>query len=99
MEKLLELLNKFWDTFEATVDENGDEVENGKWFGKEAYDSELGQQLETELWDKLFIGSHFNLETRHFLVNHGYRVWIGDGDSFGILVACITKDGKTYSIG
>lgn len=96
MDELLELLNKFWETFEAT---EIDLANDTRWFSNDVYHTELGKQLEKELWDKLFIGSHFNLETRHFLINNGYRVWIGDGDSFGILVACISKDGKNYSIG
>lgn len=96
MEELLELLNKFWETFDATEIDLTDDT---RWFSNDVYHTELGEQLEKELWDKLFIGSHFNLETRHFLINNGYRVWIGDGDSFGILVACISKDGKNYSIG
>ena len=95
MENLLELLNQFWETFDGVEDEETGQ----RWFKDEEYHSELGEKLDKELWDKLFIGSHFNLETRHFLINNGYRVWIGDGDSFGILVACISKNGKNYSIG
>lgn len=33
------------------------------------------------------------------LMDNGYRVYAGERDSFGILVVCVSKDGKTFSFG
>lgn len=89
---LVEQMDNYWNTHEAK-----DYGENGKWFDQN--EDEAGMELEKILWDKLFIGSNWNPETRAELRKAGYRCWTGDGDSFGILVACITKDGKSLSIG
>lgn len=88
---LLEKLNSFWNSTEAT------EEEDGRWWF-DCYE-EKAREIVDLLWDHLFIGSQWNPDTRSFLQQNGYRCWIGDGDSFGILVACITKDGKNLSIG
>lgn len=42
MEHLLETLNEFWKTFEATQE---DETNGRRWFGNEAYYSDLGKEL------------------------------------------------------
>lgn len=73
------------------------EEEDGKQWITE--DSEDYKEIMDILWDNLFIGSHWNPTVKHHLEINGYHCWIGDGDSFGILVACITKDGKNLSIG
>ena len=91
LNELLEKLNTFWNSTEAT------EEEEGRWWF-DCFDEKV-REITDLLWDYLFIGSHWNHETRMFLKEHGYRCWVGDGDSFGILVACISKDGKNLSIG
>ncbi len=91
--ELIEMLNKYWETHEAKTYPG----ENGKWFDEN--DDEDGRNLVEILLKELFIGSTWNLETKSELQKAGYRCWIGDGDSFGILVACITKDGKSLVIG
>ena len=90
---LIEMMNTYWKNHEAKEYPG----ESGKWF--EPYEDSEGKELMNILWKKLFIGSHFNLETKAKLAEAGYRCWVGDRDSFGILVACITKDGKSLSIG
>jgi len=90
---LVEQMDSYWNTHEAKEYPG----EYGKWFDLD--EDEAGKELAKILFDKLFIGSDWNLETRAELQKAGYRCWIGDGDSFGILVACITKDGKSLSIG
>ena len=90
---LVEKMNHYWKTHEAKEYPG----ESGKWFDTES--DQEGKDLMAKLWDELFIGSHWNFETKKTLTDAGYRYWVGDGDSFGILVACITKDGKSLSIG
>ena len=90
MDELLVKINEFWNSHEATEEDEG-----RHWFPS----SPDEQSFVDYIWDYLFIGSHWNYETKEFLAKHGYRCWIGDGDSFGILVAVITKDGKNLSIG
>lgn len=96
MNRLLEVMNNYWETHEATEYYEGDGPY--KWFPAN-YDDKQYEELMTLLWDNLFIGSCWNLDTRRMLQENGYRCWIGDGDSFGILIACITKNGKSLSIG
>lgn len=93
MKDLIEMMNEYWDTHEGKEYPG----ENGKWFDE--HEDDQGRELVDRLWKDLFIGSSWNPDTRSYLQSNGYRCWIGDGDSFGILVACITKDGKSLSIG
>ena len=93
MKDLVELMDSYWETHEAKEYPG----ESGKWFDEN--EDEQGKELVSRLWKDLFIGSCWNPDTRAYLQSNGYRCWIGDGDSFGILVACITKDGKSLSIG
>ena len=90
---LIKMMDAYWKNHEAK-EYSG---ESGLWF--EPYEDQEGRDLMDVLWKNLFIGSHWNLETKSELQKAGYRCWVGDGDSFGILVACITKDGKSLSIG
>ena len=90
---LVEQMDNYWKNHEAKEYPG----ESGLWF--EPNDDQDGRNLMDALWDKLFIGSHWNPDTRTELQQAGYRCWVGDGDSFGILVACISKDGKSLSIG
>ena len=92
MEELLEAMNKYWETHETTVEEDG------RKFFPDLVDDETGNLINL-MWKWLFINGQWNPETKAYLRDNGYRCWIGDGDSYGILVACITKDGKTFSIG
>ena len=94
MEELVKLMDKYWDEHEGVLDEY-----SGKMFfeGDEEEGSDYNK-IQDLLWSYLFVGSHWNYETRSFLQRHGYKCWIGDGDSFGILVACITKKGKTMTV-
>lgn len=92
--ELVEMLDHFWDTHEAVEYED----ENGMWLNTE--EDEEGEKLMDKLYEELFIGGgHWNPPVVQLLSKHGYHCWVGDGDSFGILVACISKDGKTISIG
>ena len=90
---LIEKMDHYWKTHEAKEYPG----ESGKWFDEYADDE--GRELMDLLFKELFIGSHWNPETKSQLQQAGYRCWVGDGDSFGILVACITKDGKSLSVG
>ena len=88
-----DLLNKidwYWENHEATEEEDG-----RYWFP----DDEDYNELHKVLMDELFEENHWNYETKEFLKEHGYRCWVGDGDSFGILVAVVTKDNKNFSVG
>ena len=92
MQGLLDKMNEYWASHEATVSD-----EHHMFFRQDDEDADI---LETMFYSKLFKnGGHWNFETKNFLESNGYHCWIGDGDSFGILVACVTKDGKTFSIG
>ena len=91
---LVEKLNRYWENHEANVDPYDG---SGKWFDPD--EDEEGSDLINDLFEKLFIGSNWNYETKNELQKAGYRCWVGDGDSFGILVACISKNGKNLSIG
>ena len=93
MEELIKKIDAYWDTHEAKEYPG----ETGLWFDLSA-DNE-GRELEGLLWDNLFLGNGWNYDNKAKLVEAGYRCWVGDGDSFGILVACITKDNKSISIG
>lgn len=93
MDELIKKMNNYWDTHEAKEYPG----ESGLWFDLSADDE--GREIESLIWDNLFFGSHWNSENRAKLTEAGYRCWVGDQDSFGILVACITKDGKSISIG
>lgn len=57
------------------------------------------QKIEGYFWEDLISGNHFNPDGKKALTENGYRVFIGDGDSFGILVACVAKNGRCFSIG
>lgn len=92
MEKLLEKMNSYWETHEAT------EKDGPYMFFKEDVDCET-RELITLMWEHLFIGSSWNYDTRNFLHEHGYKFRVFDGDSFGILIAGVGKDGKWFSIG
>lgn len=93
MEELLRVMNNYWSGHEAV------EADGRYMFFSENYGDADYEKMMDLLWKHLFIGSRWNPDTRSMLIKNGYRCWIGDGDSFGILVACITKDGKTLSVG
>lgn len=90
MEKLIELLNDYWNSHEATDNDGGLMFFNVDADGKDMMD---------EIWNKCFIGSSWNPEARQALRENGYSTRTFERDSFGILVAGIGKDGKWISIG
>lgn len=92
MQDLLKAMNEYWSKHDAPIKE-------GRYnFFKQ--DDEESSNLESLFFQKLFRnGGHWSYDTKKFLEENGYRCWVGDGDSFGILVACITKDNKTFSVG
>lgn len=93
MEELLQKMNEYWDTHEATIDDDG-----MKFFDESA-DYDKSGELIRLMWEHLFIGSHWNYETAELLRNNGYSLRVFDHDSFGILMAGVGKDGKWISIG
>jgi len=92
MEELIEKMDKYWETHEATIDDGG------LMFFDDTVDDETGEIVRL-LWDNLFVGSHWNPETRDFVREHGYSTRVFERDSFGILIAGVGKDGKWFSIG
>jgi len=92
MEKLIQILNEYWATHEAT------EEDGGLMFFDEYADNK-GHDLMTEVWDKCFIGSSWNPEALAALHENDYITRTFERDSFGILVAGIGKSGKWLSIG
>lgn len=94
---LVEMLNEYFETHEGTkYPEEGETL----WLYPDSDPKgSKGDILMKRLWDELFIGSSFNYETKSELSKAGYVVRATDRDSFGILVACIFKDGKAISIG
>lgn len=97
MEQLLENLNNYWETHEGKFSEDEECTIHMGYM--DLSEDEDGSNLESELWDKLIIGSWYNMETKTFLEENGYHVWAGDKDSFGLLVVCISKDDKYISFG
>ena len=92
---LVEMLNEYFKNHEGKqYPEEGDDIH---WLDPD--EDEAGKELMDRLWNELFVGSRFNIETRAELMHAGYIVRATDRDSFGILVACIFKDGKGLSIG
>ena len=90
---LVEMLNNYFENHEGKqYPEEGDVY----WLDCE---DEAGGELMDRLWEELFVGDQFNIKTRAELSHAGYIVRATDKDSFGILVACIFKDGKGLSIG
>lgn len=90
MEKLIALLNDYWNSHEA-------DGEDGrlKFFDVSAD----GKDMMDEIWNKCFIGSSWNPEARQALRENGYSTRVFERDGFGILIAGIGKDGKWLSIG
>ena len=94
MEELLEKMDHYWETGKTVTDEY-----DGKLYFETDNEDQNYNWIMDKLWSCLFIGSCWNYDTRRYLESNGYKCWIGDGDSFGILVACITKNKKTMTIG
>ena len=92
MEELLEKMNAYWDSHEATYDDGG------MMFFDEDTADDTGELIRL-MWEHLFIGSHWNPETVSFIRENGYATRVFERDSFGILMAGIGKDGKWFSIG
>lgn len=90
--KELTKIDSFWKNH--MVEENDED--HKMWFINE--DDEYNEVYNI-LWDNLFIGSNWNYENKGIMEANGYNCWVGDGDSFGILVAVITKDDKNFSLG
>lgn len=84
----IEKLNDYWDSHEGSEPEEG-----YRWleFNDDA-------DLYNEIWDKCFIGSYWNPDTKEELKEAGYTTHTWERDSFGILVAGISKDGKAVSL-
>lgn len=85
-------LSDYWRTHEVDPEPEAGYL----WFKQ---DDDESRKIEDIFWDNLCPGNHFDAKTKHFLEINGYRVWAGDKDSFGILVACVAKDGKAFSFG
>lgn len=92
-EKKLKEIADFWEGDNWTT-----EIEEGSLWPKDPY-GDLAQHIEGIFWDELMSGNHFDIDGKRTLMGEGYRVFAGDRDSFGILVACVEKDGKTFSFG
>ena len=92
-ETKLKEITDFWKGDNWTTEEE----EYSLW-PKDPY-GELAQRIEGIFWDELMSGNHFNPDGKKALMDKGFRVFAGDRDSFGILVACVSKDGKTFSFG
>ena len=88
----IEKLNNFWETHEANYEENGN-------YFFDDNDSKEALEVESIFFDFLCPDGYIVQENKAILAQNGFRTWIGDGDSFGILVCCVTKDGKTFSFG
>ena len=91
MDKLIGVLNSYWNSHEATVDDGG-----MKFFDEPYAD---GTEMMVEVWNKCFIGSHWNPEALKALHEAGYSTRTFERDSFGILIAGIGKDHKWLSVG
>lgn len=88
---MVERLLKYFETHEGTPEEEG-----YRWL---EFKDEEEQKFYTELWDFCFIGSHWKLDALRQLHEAGFRTHTWERDSFGILIAGITKDGKAISLG
>lgn len=91
-EKLKEIAD-FWEGDNWTTEEE----EHSLW-PKDPW-GDKAKKIESIFWDELISGDCFNVDAKKKLMDNGYRVYAGDRDSFGILVACVSKDGKTFSFG
>ncbi|MBO7450927.1 MAG: hypothetical protein J6U54_11230 [Clostridiales bacterium] len=92
--KLVELMDKYWETHEAVSEEEG-----YSWLEP---NDEDGIEMMKAIWDDdngLFIGSHFRSEVLQAVRQAGYFVRVTERDSFGILMVMIGKDGKYLSVG
>lgn len=91
MKEILEKMNAYWSSHTLTEEEDGK-----NYFIQEDDES-------SELYDLLFVNltpnGEWNITFKNYLQENGYRCYIGDGDSFGILVACIRKDNKIFTVG
>lgn len=92
-ETKLKKIADFWEGDNWTTEEE----ENSLW-PKDPY-GDLAQEIEGIFWDELILGNHFNPIGKKTMMDNGYDVFAGDRDSFGILVACVEKNGKTFSFG
>ena len=92
MEELVKKMNDYWSSHEATIEDTP-----YKFFDEYA-DDEI-REIVSMIWDNLFIGGHWNIQNRQYLIENGYKCRTFECDSFGILVAGIGKDGKWLSIG
>lgn len=93
IENVIEKLDNFW-LNDATEEEDG-----RYFFSSETTNKEEYREVENLLWDCLISENHWNYNNKNILQDYGYHCWIGDGDIFGLLVACVTKDNKTFSFG
>ena len=92
MEELLEKMNKFWETHEAT------EEDGGLYFFDQMADPDKAGELIGLMWEHLFVNNHWNYKNVDFLKQHGYSFRTFEQDSFGLLVVGIGKDYKWFSI-
>lgn len=95
MEEFLNALNKFWESHDATYEDTTDGI---KIFERDDFPKDY-DELEGLIWDKLLTTNWWKIDTKRYLEENGYRCYAGDQDSFGLLVACIEKDGKCMCVG
>lgn len=88
-------INDYWNNHKSFHEV--DEEDNGKLYFKT--DDDESREIENIFWNKLVTINNFNWRAKHLLEENGYKVYIGDGDSFGILVACVEKDNKIFAFG
>ena len=98
MDELIKRLDEYFDTHIGVLDESeiGTKWQNVRWLDCE---DEEGKKLFSDLWDNLFIGSEWNYDNKAAFQKAGYSCKATDRDSFGILVAVISKDNKAISLG
>ena len=90
----IEIINKFWEQNDATFEEDHD-----KFFDKETCNEKDYDEVEGLFWKYLITGQHWSATNKKIMHDNGFVCWAVDKDSYGLLVACVTKNGKTFSFG
>lgn len=90
----IKVINKFWDSNDATFVEDND-----KFFDRETCNKKDYDEVESIFWKYLITGQHWSATNKKIMSDNGFVCWAGDQDSYGLLVACVTKNGKTFSFG